>query len=331
MVLVAASVIGVLALRTPPAHKQRRVANVHGNFFVDESCIDCDTCRWMAPATFGRAGAKSFVFAQPEDETDEKMAALAAAVACPTGSIRTVRPDKEMRKVLDAFPIAIDAARLPCVFHLGYHCAASFGATPYLLASPHGNVMIDCPRFNSRLARQIDALGGVQLLLLTHMDDVGEMARWKERYPAMQRCMHARDVRGPDQWPYIDMRGVERQLEGEGPWLLPLPGGGDGDGGEGGGDAGGGGGDGLTAIYTPGHSAGSLSFLAEAGLVRARLAVGWRLLADHRFTPRLALLEILLPLLLPLLPLLLLPPPLLPLLLPLPPLLPLRAHRQQPA
>ena len=24
------------------------------NFYVDHTCIDCDTCRWMAPQTFGR-------------------------------------------------------------------------------------------------------------------------------------------------------------------------------------------------------------------------------------------------------------------------------------
>ena len=41
------------------------------------------------------------------------------------------------------------------------------------------------------------------------------------------------------------MRGVEKQLEGTGLWQL-LPG--------------------LRAIHTPGHSAGSVSFLAEAAL-----------------------------------------------------------------
>ena len=45
--------------------------------------------------------------------------------------------------------------------------------------------MIDAPRFSGRLARQIDAIGGVDHMLLTHMDDVGDMNRWKERYPGM--------------------------------------------------------------------------------------------------------------------------------------------------
>ncbi|KAG8473786.1 hypothetical protein CXB51_035975 [Gossypium anomalum] len=29
--------------------KQRRPQNADGDFFVDHTCIDCDTCRWMAP------------------------------------------------------------------------------------------------------------------------------------------------------------------------------------------------------------------------------------------------------------------------------------------
>ena len=32
---------------------ERRVdENVDGDFFVDDSCIDCDACRQIAPATF---------------------------------------------------------------------------------------------------------------------------------------------------------------------------------------------------------------------------------------------------------------------------------------
>ncbi|MEO1181696.1 MAG: ferredoxin, partial [Cyanobacteria bacterium J06636_28] len=36
--------------------KARRTENVEGDIFVDTSCIDCDTCRWMAPEVFGRDG-----------------------------------------------------------------------------------------------------------------------------------------------------------------------------------------------------------------------------------------------------------------------------------
>ena len=78
--------------------------------------------------------------------------------------------------------------------------------------------MIDAPRFTTRLAKQLEALGGIHKLLLTHMDDVGDMNRWKERFPDLQRYMHVSDVRDATRWPYIDMTGVETQFEGDGPW-----------------------------------------------------------------------------------------------------------------
>ena len=58
----------------------------------------------------------------------------------------------------------------------------------------------------------------------------------------MTRVMHKQDVRGPLSWPYIDMTGVEMQLEGAGPWTLA---------------------EGLKVVYTPGHSAGSITLIAE--------------------------------------------------------------------
>jgi hypothetical protein len=40
-----------------PAH--RLPENVEGSFFVDSTCIDCDTCRQIAPATFGGRAANA--------------------------------------------------------------------------------------------------------------------------------------------------------------------------------------------------------------------------------------------------------------------------------
>lgn len=179
---------------------------------------------------------------------------MRALVACPTGSIRLAQGVREPL-VRDAarstFPLPVHALLVPNVYYLGYHSEASFGATPYLLAVPAGNtmqmnVMIDSPRFNSKLADRIEALGGLQMLLLTHMDDVADHNRWKARFPGLVRVMHHSDVRGPDEWPHIDMRGVERQLRGEGPWELAP---------------------GITAVHTPGHSYGSICFLAAASIV----------------------------------------------------------------
>ena len=32
--------------------KKKLSTNVAGDFFVDSTCINCDTCRQLAPATF---------------------------------------------------------------------------------------------------------------------------------------------------------------------------------------------------------------------------------------------------------------------------------------
>ena len=68
---------------------KRLIANTEGNFFVDSTCIDCDTCRQLAPTTFIEEGDYSAVFHQPETAKDE-LAAYQALLACPVGSIGTV-------------------------------------------------------------------------------------------------------------------------------------------------------------------------------------------------------------------------------------------------
>jgi ferredoxin len=67
----------------------RRPENVSGDFYVDTTCIDCDTCRWMTPEVFNRAHEQSVVYHQPENEI-ERLRSLQALLACPTSSIGTV-------------------------------------------------------------------------------------------------------------------------------------------------------------------------------------------------------------------------------------------------
>ena len=211
--------------------------------------VNCDTCRWMAPDTYGHAGGKSFVHTQPPSATGAlKAAALAAMVACPTGSIRLAKGEREadVKVVKSSFPLQIDDERLPNVFHAGSHSPASFGAMPYLLLS-QTSALVDSPRYNSQLADRIATLcgGAPDFLLLTHMDDVSDHQRWAKRFPTMTRVIHSLDVRDERSWPYIDMTSVEKQLTGGGPWELAP---------------------GLEAIHTPGHSRGHLCFLASGSL-----------------------------------------------------------------
>lgn len=101
-------------------HKRPRVSNIAGNLFVDESCIDCDVCRWMCPSIYDRKGIKSRVFKQPESDI-EKIKAYAAMISCPVGSIRLKSPDPLVKEAFAALPNEIDPERLPGVYHLGFH------------------------------------------------------------------------------------------------------------------------------------------------------------------------------------------------------------------
>eukprot|EP01038_Epipyxis_sp_PR26KG_P014530 gene14530-19507_t len=175
------------------AFKKPRSQNVPGLVFVDESCIDCDVCRWMNPRVFGRKGIKSYVHTQPLTQ-NEKLSTYAAMIACPVGSIRTKEPDPLIKTALDVFPAELDPKSIPGVMHLGYHASASYGATPYLIKRVDGNIMIDTPRFNSRLAKGIEEEGGLSKIILTHKDDVADHKKWKARFPNAQRIIHRADV-----------------------------------------------------------------------------------------------------------------------------------------
>lgn len=54
------------ALASPPLSSLRDL--VARNLFVDESCIDCDACRWMQGNVFVRDAGKSAVARQPITE-----------------------------------------------------------------------------------------------------------------------------------------------------------------------------------------------------------------------------------------------------------------------
>ena len=86
---------------------QKRAENIDGDFYVDDTCIDCDTCRWMASHVFHETNGQSAVFAQPITAEDKK-AALQALVACPTASIGLVNKEPLLSEVAESFPIPID-------------------------------------------------------------------------------------------------------------------------------------------------------------------------------------------------------------------------------
>jgi glyoxylase-like metal-dependent hydrolase (beta-lactamase superfamily II)/ferredoxin len=159
------------------AHPERRhPANVAGPWFVDDTCIDCDACRQLAPALFGDHGDQSVVMRQPQGAA-EVIAATRALLACPTGSIGTRGPRAPSSEL---FPHELAGG----VFYCGYNSSDSYGANAFFAQRPDGNLLIDSPRFVGALERRFQAMGGIAHILLTHQDDVADAGRWADRFGA---------------------------------------------------------------------------------------------------------------------------------------------------
>ncbi len=159
------------------AKEQRRhLANAQGPWFVDDSCIDCDTSRQCAPALFGIVDGQSVVVRQPETE-DEIVAATRAMLACPTASIGVVGSKP---RVDGLFPEPIEGG----VHYCGYNSPRSFGANAFFAQREGGNLLIDAPRWVPELARRIEDLGGIEHVLLTHQDDVADADRYADHFGA---------------------------------------------------------------------------------------------------------------------------------------------------
>jgi len=203
--------------------------NVEGDLYVDSSCIDCDTCRFVAPDTFSRADDidQSYVAHQPDSEGDRQRA-LMALVACPTSSIGT-RSKSDLKRAIEAFPEEIADG----VHYCGFASEDSFGASSYLLVRPNGkNVLVDSPRAAKPLMKKIESMGSVATMFLTHRDDVADHAQFHARF-GCERVMHRRDVSGGTNM-------IERAIEDDAPVRLD---------------------DELTIIPLPGHTRGSAALL----------------------------------------------------------------------
>jgi len=222
----------------------RRPENAPGDLFVDSTCIDCDTCRWMAPETFVRKSGMSAVAAQPLDAGSRRRA-LQALVSCPTASIGTATKAPDLAQAAQDFPIPVAGS----VHHCGYHSESSFGATSYLIKHPAGNVLIDSPRFAGPLVKRLEEMGGVAWMLLTHRDDVADHKRFAKHF-GLRRVIHAGDNTIGS-----DAQVVEGTEQAE---ILP----------------------GLTAIPTPGHTAGHMVFRWQDPQVGLMLFTGDHLAWD---------------------------------------------------
>jgi len=197
---------------------QRRPENAEGDFYVDRTCIDCDTCRWMAPDIFHRDDGSSAVFHQPQDEI-ERLHAMQALLACPTASIGTVEKPKDIKIAQQSFPVLVAEN----VYHCGYHAENSFGAASYLIQRPDGNILVDSPRFAPPLVKRLEEMGGLRYLYLTHRDDVADHQKFHDHF-GCDRILHADEVNRGTQSVEIKLTGSDPiQLDPE-LLIIPVPG-----------------------------------------------------------------------------------------------------------
>ena len=170
------------------ANPEKRVSeNVPGDFFVDSTCIDCDTCRQIGPQVFGEARETSFVKAQPVSSADRRRA-LQALLACPTGSIGCLGED-DVKRVMTDFPLPIEEP----VYYSGYNSPKSYGGNSYFIKHAAGNWLIDSPKFLPQLVQQFEALGGIANIFLTHRDDVADAAKYAEHFGS-RRFIHRAEL-----------------------------------------------------------------------------------------------------------------------------------------
>ncbi len=152
---------------------------------MDDTCIDCDASRQCAPELFADRGGKSVLVRQPA--TPEEVALVARAMLiCPTGSIGTTGP---LPPLDGLYPWELEDG----VFLCGFNSADSFGANSFFARRPEGNVMVDSPRFVSRLVRALERMGGLAEILLTHRDDVADAERYAAHFGA-RTWIHEQDA-----------------------------------------------------------------------------------------------------------------------------------------
>jgi glyoxylase-like metal-dependent hydrolase (beta-lactamase superfamily II) len=147
-----------------------------------------------------------------------------ALVACPTASIGTVS-HQNARDGVASFPSPI----VDNIYYCGFTSESSYGAWSYLIVRPKkqgGNVLVDSPRFALPLVRRIEQMGGVQMMFLSHRDDIADHAQFAEHF-GCPRFMRQEDGAA--------RMGIERVISGDSALQLD---------------------DDLLIVPTPGHTRG---------------------------------------------------------------------------
>lgn len=183
-------------------------------WYVDERCTNCDVARQLAPGLIDEVDGLSMIVRQPQNEAEEK-ALHAAAHACHT---RSIHPPRGLDSTFDPFPMPLDDR----VYLCGHNSRRTAGANSYLFRRPSANLMIDTPRWSAPLAARYEALGPVSDVLLTHRDHAAHGRRYADYFGA-RLWIHEGDL---DAAPDADeiLRGVDPVEIADGVTAHPLPG-----------------------------------------------------------------------------------------------------------
>jgi glyoxylase-like metal-dependent hydrolase (beta-lactamase superfamily II)/ferredoxin len=201
------------------ADEQKRLdSNIAGNFFVDATCINCDTCRQLAPASFEEVGSFSAVTRQPTGHGPVQQA-YQALLACPVGAIGTEQSDKvRVQDAMASFPLHLEGG----VSYCGFNSEKSFGANSFFIEHPDGNWLIDSPRYLKHLVEAFEQKGGIGYIFLTHKDDVADAEKYAAHFGA-KRIIHRADLEAaPDsEWVIegADSKEIMPQFR-----IIPVPG-----------------------------------------------------------------------------------------------------------
>jgi glyoxylase-like metal-dependent hydrolase (beta-lactamase superfamily II) len=215
----------------------RNPRNVPGDWYIDMRCIDCGASPHVAPDLISHASGRCVFHRQPVTDDELQQAWLAVDV-CPT---KSVGGPPHAPRPAHTLPLELDDG----VFLLGYNSPSSYGAHSWLVQRTSGNLMVDSPTYTRRLTGEIDALGGIRHVLLSHRDDVADAEKWAARYGATVH-IHADDA--------VAAPFATDIIAGTDP--VPIA-------------------DGVIAIPVPGHTKGSVVYLVDDAWLFTGDSLAW--------------------------------------------------------
>lgn len=214
---------------------------------ITSTCRICRAAWNLAPGIITSKSNGQATFARQPEGDDELLQTWRAAVACPTGSILAPRGLK--------MPDGVFPQRMADdLYRLGYNDNSTAGAHPFFIRTRGGlNIMIDGPRYVSKLVNFFEEQGGLDHVLLTHRDDVGASAKYAARFGA-RLWIHENDRdASPEATDILTGYAITEPIEG------------------------------VTVIPIPGHTIGSVAFLIDEKLFVGD-SLNWEIAHDKLWT-----------------------------------------------